>query len=179
MRPFRSHGDGRFTRDQLRACGAHVIFEEGARIWHPENVSLGENVYVGHDAMLKGYYKNELFIGEDTWLGQGVFFHAAGGIEVGRAVGVGPFVKILTSTHGEAGRDVPILASALEFARVVVEDDVDIGVAAILLPGVRVGRGAQIGAGAIVTRDVPAYAVVAGNPARILRYRPGGDPSPG
>lgn len=174
MRPFRSHGDGHFTREQLRACGAHVVFEEGVRIWHPENVSLGENVYLGHGALLKGYYQNTLTIGNDTWIGQGVFFHAAGGLSIGHAVGIGPFVKILTSTHGEAGRALPILASPLVFAPVVVEDDVDIGVATIILPGVRLGRGAQIGAGAVVTRDVPAYAVVAGNPARILRYRPEG-----
>jgi len=171
MRPFRSHGDGRFTREQLAACGPHVVFEEGVRIWHPEMVSIGDNVYVGHDAMLKGYYRNTLAIGDDTWLGQGVFLHAAGGIRIGRAVGIGPFVRMLTSTHGEAGRDVPILASPLEFAPIVVEDDADIGVGTIILPGVTIGRGAQIGAGAVVTRDVPPYAVAAGNPARVLRYR--------
>jgi len=52
-----------------------------------------------------------------------------------------------------------------------IEDDADLGVGAIVLPGVRVGRGAQVGAGAVVTRDVPPYAVVAGNPARVLRER--------
>jgi acetyltransferase-like isoleucine patch superfamily enzyme len=68
------------------------------------------------------------------------------------------------------------LASPLEFAPIVVEDDSDIGVGAIILPGVRIGRGAQIGAGAVVTRDVPAYAVAAGNPARVLRMRPEAPP---
>ena len=53
----------------------------------------------------------------------------------------------------------------------VIEDDADLGVGAIVLPGVHVGRGAVVGAGAVVTRDVPAYAVVAGSPARILRHR--------
>jgi acetyltransferase-like isoleucine patch superfamily enzyme len=171
MRQFRSHGDGHFTREALAACGPHVVFEEGVRIWHPASVSLGDNVYLGHDAMLKGYHVNRLEIGNDTWVGQGVFMHAAGGIRIGNAVGIGPFVRILTSTHGEAGREVPILASPLVFAEVVVEDDVDIGVGTIVLPGVRIGRGAQIGAGAVVTRDVPAYAVAAGNPARVLRMR--------
>jgi acetyltransferase-like isoleucine patch superfamily enzyme len=171
MRPFRSHGDGRFTREQLKACGVHVVFEDNVRIWHPETVSLGENVYLGHDAMLKGYYRNTLSVGNDTWIGQGVFLHSAGGIEIGDRVGVGPFVKMLTSTHGEAGRDVPILDAPLVFAPIVVEADSDIGVGAVLLPGVRIGRGAQIGAGAVVTRDVPPYAVAAGNPARVQRYR--------
>jgi acetyltransferase-like isoleucine patch superfamily enzyme len=87
-------------------------------------------------------------------------------------VGVGPHVKIITSVHAEAGRDVPILDAPVRFAEVVVEDHADIGVGAIILPGVTVGRGAQVGAGAVVTRDVPAYAVAAGNPARVLRTRP-------
>jgi acetyltransferase-like isoleucine patch superfamily enzyme len=121
--------------------------------------------------MLKGYYKATLSVGDDTWLGQGVFLHSAGAIAIGRRVGVGPFVKMLTSFHGEAGRDVPILEAPLEFAPIVVEDDSDIGVGAILLPGVTVGRGAQVGAGAVVTKDVPPYSVVAGNPARLLRMR--------
>ncbi|MCB9526553.1 MAG: acyltransferase [Myxococcales bacterium] len=111
-------------------------------------------------------------IGDDCWIGQGCFFHAAGGITVGDRVGVGPFVKILTSFHGEAGRAVPILDSPLEFAPVVVGDDCDLGVGSLLLPGVTLGRGVQVGAGAVVTKDVPDFAVVAGNPARILRYRP-------
>ena len=171
MRQFRSHGDGHFTRDALAACGPHVVIEEGVRIWHPASVSLGNNVYLGHEAMLKGYHVNRLEIGDDTWIGQGVFMHAAGGIRIGNAVGIGPFVRILTSTHGEAGRDTPILASPLVFAEVVVEDDVDIGVGAIVLPGVRIGRGAQIGAGNVVPREIPAYAVAVGNPARVLRMR--------
>ncbi len=172
VRRFSSHGDGRFTRDQFASIGEHVVFEDGVRVWHPENIVIGDNVYVGHDAMLKGYYKNRMVIGDDTWIGQGVFFHSAGGVTIGRRVGVGPHVKILTSFHDEAGRDVPILESPLTFEAVVVEDDCDLGVGALLLPGVRVGRGAQVGAGAVVTRDVPPYAVVAGNPARVLRMRP-------
>jgi acetyltransferase-like isoleucine patch superfamily enzyme len=77
----------------------------------------------------------------------------------------------LTSYHGEAGRNVPILASPIELAEVIVEDDADLGVSCVILPGVRVGRGAQVGAGAVVAEDVPPYAVVAGVPARVLRER--------
>jgi acetyltransferase-like isoleucine patch superfamily enzyme len=142
-------------------------------IFHPENVYLGNNVYVGHQTMLKGYYKNRMRIGNESWIGQQCFLHSAGGLEVGARVGIGPGVRIITSRHTEAGRSTPILFSPLEFAPVVVEDDADIGVGAILLPGITIGQGAQIAAGAVVTMDVPPYAVVAGVPARLLRERVG------
>jgi acetyltransferase-like isoleucine patch superfamily enzyme len=140
-------------------------------VFHPENVSLGRNVYVGHGAILKGYYKNELTIGDEAWIGQGVFMHAAGGLAIGARVGVGPGAKIITSQHVEAGRETPVLFSPIELGPVRVEDDADLGVGAIVLPGVTIGRGAIVGAGAVVTTDVPAYAVVAGVPARVLRTR--------
>lgn len=173
VRAFRTHGDGRFRPEQLSALGEGVIFEEGVRIWHPETVSIGRNVYIGHETMLKGYHRNGLVIGDDCWVGQRCFFHSAGGIAIGNGVGIGPEVKILTSSHDLAGarRDMPIVAAPLTFAAVTIEDGSDIGIGAILLPGVRVGRGAQIGAGAVVTRNVPEFAVVAGNPARVIRFR--------
>lgn len=171
-RPPRSHGTGRFRREELGACGERTVFEEGCLVFHPENVFLGADVYVGHQAILKGYYKGELRIGDGTWIGQQCFFHAAGGLRIGDNVGVGPGVKILTSHHTEAGRAIPILHAPLAFAPVVIEDDADLGVGAIVLPGVRIGRGAQVGAGAVVTRDVAPYAVVAGSPARVLSMRP-------
>jgi acetyltransferase-like isoleucine patch superfamily enzyme len=167
----RSHGTGAFRPEELRALGPDCVLEAGVLVFHPENVSLGRNVYVGHQTILKGYYKNELRIGDESWLGQQCFLHAAGGITIGASVGIGPGVKILTSQHAEVGRGIPVLFSPIEAAPVVVEDDADVGVGAILLPGVTVGRGAVVGAGAVVTSDVPAYAVVAGVPARVLRSR--------
>lgn len=173
----KSHGSGKFTRDQLKQCPESCILEDGVRIFHPEHVQLGDDVYVGHDTMLKAYYKlpegraESLRIGSGTWIGQMCFFHSAGGVDIGNNVGIGPCVKILTSTHEEEGTGKPILHSTLRFAPVVIEDDVDIGIGSIVLPGIRIGRGAQIGAGTIVTRDVPAYAVAMGNPARVARMR--------
>lgn len=169
----RSHGSGRFARAELGRCPDSVVLEEGVLIFHPDRVFLGEDVYVGHQTILKGYYRNELIVGTGTWIGQGCFFHAAGGIHIGDVVGIGPRVSILTSVHTDPGVDQPIMRGPLEFAPVVLGDGCDIGVGAILLPGVTVGPGAQIGAGAVVTRDVPAYAVAAGNPARVLRLRNG------
>ncbi len=171
MRSFHSHGNGHFALEDLAHVGERCIFEEGVRIFCPDTVSLGDNVYVGHEAWLKGHPHGRLTIGSDVWIGQGAFLHSAGNITIEDEVGVGPFVRILTSNHGEAGREVSILDAPLEFAPVILEKGSDIGINAIILPGVRVGTGAQVGAGAIVTRDVPPFAVVAGNPAKILRYR--------
>ncbi len=173
MRRFQSHGDGRFERSQFADIGTHVVFEAGVRVWHPETIRLGDNVYIGHDAMLKGYHSGAITIGDDTWIGQRCFLHGAGGITIGAGVGVGPDVRVLTSTHdlARAKLDRPILAAPLTFAPVVIEADADIGLGAIILPGVTVGRGAQVGAGAVVTADIPALTIAAGNPARVLRTR--------
>lgn len=171
---FRSHGTGRFSRQELASCPESVILEEGVLIFHPDRVFLGEGVYVGHRAILKGYYKNELRVGRGTWVGQGAFLHAAGGIEIGEDVGIGPNVMILTSNHAlsevaDETDATPILHRPLEFAKVRLESGCDIGVGAIILPGITIGKLAQVGAGAVVTKDVPPRAIVAGNPARALR----------
>ena len=168
----RTHGTGRFQPSDLASCGEGVVFEDGVLVFHPETVHIGDHVYVGHQTILKGYYQNHLHIGAGTWIGQQVFFHSAGGLRIGENVGVGPGVKIITSTHAEGGRTLPILHAPIEFAAVEIESDSDLGVGSIILPGVRVGRGAQVGAGAVVTSDVPPYAVVAGVPARVIGMRP-------
>jgi acetyltransferase-like isoleucine patch superfamily enzyme len=172
MRRFHSHGDGNFTRDDFAEIGEAVVLEAGVLVWHPETIRLGNNVYVGHRALLKGHPQGTMQIGDDCWIGQEVFFHSAGGITIGCRVGVGPRVMVLTSTHIEEGRERAILDAPLKFAPVTIEDDADLGIGAILLPGVTIGRGAQIGAGAVITKDVAAYAVVAGNPAKVIRFRP-------
>lgn len=168
----RSHGDGTFRIDQFTRCGDDCVFEAGVLVFHPERIELGANVYVGHNAILKGYHNNTMRIGDETWIGQQAFLHSAGGIEVGARVGIAPGVRIITSAHTEAGRATPILNSPLELAPVFIEDDCDIGVGAVILPGVRIGKGAQIGAGAVVTEDVPAYSVAIGVPAKVVRVRP-------
>jgi acetyltransferase-like isoleucine patch superfamily enzyme len=168
----RTHGTGAFDPSNLAAAGPDCVFETGVLIFHPENVYLGANVYVGHYAILKGYYKNRLEIGDESWIGQQCFLHSAGGLRIGRQVGIGPGVKILTSQHTEAGRAIPIYNAPVEFKPVVIEDGADIGAGAVLLPGITVGKGAQVGAGAVVTRDIPAYTIAAGSPAKVMRARP-------
>lgn len=168
----RSHGSGAIDASSLAACGAGVCFEPGALVFHPENVEIGDGVYVGHYAILKGYYRNRLTVGSGSWIGQLAFLHAAGGLHIGRRVGIGPGAKIITSSHQmPADPSAPIMDGPIETARVILEDGCDIGVGAVILPGVTVGAGAQVGAGAVVTRDVAPGDIVAGSPARVLGSR--------
>lgn len=167
----KSHGTGAFTPKDFKRLGSNVIFENTVLVFHPETITIENNVYIGHQTILKGYYRNSMFIGENTWIGQQCFFHSAGGIRIGKAVGIGPKVSILTSQHNPDDLQAPVLFSPLEFQEVVIEDGADIGIGSIILPGVKIGEGAIIGAGAVVNSDVPAREIWAGVPAKKIRNR--------
>ncbi len=166
IKTFKSYGNGDFKTGDMAACGDDVVFEKGVMVFHPENIYIGSNVYIGHQTILKGYYKNSMHIGDNTWIGQMCFFHSAGGIRIGEHVGIGPRVSILTSQHRPAEREVPVMSGDLEFGEVVISDGCDIGTGAIILPGVTIGEGAIIAAGAVVNRNVPAYEIWGGIPAK-------------
>lgn len=176
MKAFSSHGSGEFDVADFRALGSGVVFEAGVLVFHPETIELGDNVYVGHQAILKGYYQGAgMQIGTDTWIGQQCFFHSAGGLRIGEAVGIGPGVRIITSHHDDPGPARPIMDGTIQFRPVAIGDGTDLGVGCVILPGVTVGKGVQVGAGAVVAEDLPDLAVAAGVPARVLRYRDGRD----
>lgn len=85
---------------------------------------------------------------------------------------MGPDVMILTSNHKHDRLDVPMNQQGFPCPqKVMIGNDVWIGARVMILPGVRIGDGVIIGAGAIVTKDVPDYAIVGGVPAKILKYR--------
>jgi maltose O-acetyltransferase len=92
--------------------------------------------------------------------------------KIGKDVMMGPNVMIISQNHAfsDLTRSMNVQGEEKSMP-VIIEDDVWIGARAIILPSRRIGKGAIIGAGSVVTKDVPAYAIVGGNPARILRYR--------
>jgi acetyltransferase-like isoleucine patch superfamily enzyme len=115
---MKSHGTG-LSPWAFKARGDNVVIEGGVLVFHPENISLGENIYVGHQSILKGYYRNEMFIEDGCWIGQQCFFHSAGGLFIGKQVGIGPGVRILTSQHDVyQNREMPILHRPITFAPV-------------------------------------------------------------
>lgn len=171
VRRYRSHGSGEIDRTKFKKIGENIIFENGVLAFHAENIELGNNIYIGHYTILKGYYKNVFIIDDNTWIGQGCFLHSGGGLRIGKDVGIGPGVKIITSYHENDSMSLPILHSNIGYSEVIIEDECDIGVGAIILPGVTIGKGSQVGAGAVVTKLIEPYSIVAGVPAKLLRFR--------
>jgi acetyltransferase-like isoleucine patch superfamily enzyme len=149
------------------------VIEDEVLIFNPAYVHLGDDVYVGHRAVLKGDTRHQLVVGDGSWIGQNCYLHSAGGISIGRDVGLAPGAMILTSSHAETTSGTPIMHGPLELAAVEVGDGSDVGLGSILLPGTKLGAGVLVGAGAVVKGEFPDFAVVAGVPAQVLRSRRG------
>ena len=87
---------------------------------------------------------------------------------------MGPDVMIFALGHETARTDIPMIDQGFIAPKpVAIHDDVWIGARVIILPGVTIGRGSVLGAGAVITREVPEYCIVAGNPAKIVGRRNG------
>jgi acetyltransferase-like isoleucine patch superfamily enzyme len=126
--------------------------------------------------MIQGRFDGRCVIGNGTWIGPQSYFDARD-LEIGEQVGWGPGAKVLGSMHTGEPLEEPIIRTPLAIAPVRIGAWADIGVNAALLPGVTLGQGCIVGAGAVVTRDVPPFAKVAGVPARIIGWREGHGPS--
>jgi maltose O-acetyltransferase len=129
---------------------------------------LGE---IGQDSIIEPpfycSYGQNIHIGDHVFLNVLCTILDTNRVRIGHHVMIGPAVQIYTAAHllEAEGRN-----QGLEVGKPIeIEDNVWIGGGALLLPGVRIGRNAVVGAGAVVSRDVPPSTVVAGNPARVLR----------
>lgn len=110
-------------------------------------------------------YGKPVTIGRECFIQQCCTFFGRGGITIGNDVFIGPKVNLITINHDPN----PENRSATYGRPILIEDKVWIGINSTILPGVRIGYGAIVGAGSVVTKDVPAMTVVAGNPARVVR----------
>ena len=142
---------------------------------HPETFEIGDGVYIGDQVCLQGRFDGRCVIGTKTWIGPQSYFDARD-LVIGDFVGWGPGAKVLGAEHTGVPLDVPIIQTDLVTKPVRVGDWADIGVNAVLLPGVTIGRGAIVGAGAVVTQDVEPFSVVVGVPATFLKWRSGYEP---
>lgn len=166
--------DGLMRRVCVRAlaqrCGDGLQVAPGVGLRHAETFVIGRGVSIGEQAIIQGRHDGECVIGDKVWIGPQAFIDARD-LVIGDNVGWGPGARLLGSNHTGLPIHQPVIATDLLIQPTTIEADADIGVNAVLMPGVTIGRGAIVGAGAVVTRDVPAYAKVAGVPARVVGYR--------
>ena len=174
-----SDADARLRRAAWRAVarrfGHGVTIGRGAMAKHLETLEIGDGVFIGEQSFIQGRFDGTCIIGDHVWIGPQSYFDARD-LVLEEYVGWGPGAKVLGSEHTGVPSDVPIIQTDLRIQPVRVGAWADIGVNAVLLPGVTVGKGAIVGAGAVVTTDVPPFAVVTGVPARLLRWRDGHGP---
>ena len=138
------------------ACGKRLFLKMG------KNVNIERGVFFGFGC--------EIEIGDNSGIGRDC--QIPQNVKIGKNVLMAPEVVIIAENHRFDRTDVPIRTQSTKRSPAVrISDDVWIGLRAVILPGVQVGRGAVIGAGAIVTKDVLPYSVVAGNPAKIIKMR--------
>ncbi len=97
--------------------------------------------------------------------------HLLGEITIGNDVMIGPKTIIWGRDHGIENNGIPMKKQPHVYSPITIEDDVWIAANVTILKGVTIGKGAVIGAGAVVVKDVPPYAIVVGNPAKVIRYR--------
>jgi acetyltransferase-like isoleucine patch superfamily enzyme len=178
----------------LRMRGVAAI-ERGVRLRRPEDIALGDGVFVDagvrldagagglaigdgsmvmSDCLLQVYNHRGLphagiRVGRRTYIGERTVMRGQGGVVIGDNVLLGPGVQVLAVDHVFADGTRPIRDQGITAVGIRIDDDCWIGAGAIVLDGVTIGRGACVGAGAVVTRSIPPRTLAVGVPARVIR----------
>ena len=134
-------------RNLFDKCGTNINVEAGANFGTGRGIEIGNKSSIGVRAQIRG----PLSIGDNVMMG--------------------PEVVILTSNHRFDRLDITMDRQGSIIKPVKIGNDVWIGQRVMIMPGVKIGNGVIIAAGAVVTKDIPDYAVVGGVPAKVLKYR--------
>lgn len=140
----------------------------------PNGISIGNRTLVMYGSVLHVYnFRNiphsGIRIGDDSLIGEYNVLRGQGGIVIGNRVYTAPLVQILAVNHVFDDPDRPFVEQGITAKGIRIEDDVWLGGGAIVMDGVRIGKGAVVAAGSVVNRSVPPHTVVAGVPAMVVR----------
>lgn len=149
MYEYAKRGHGSYHPTQFRSFGRDVKICEDVDITAPDRMCVGNGVFIG----------------------PGCLISAVGGIYVGNYAGIGARSVIFSMEHRHYGAEAIPFDDVRMVKPVWIEDYVWIGINASILPGVRIGEGAIVGLGSVVTRDVEPLSIVMGNPARVIGNR--------
>lgn len=144
-----------------------------------DSISLGQNIRIGDYTVIRVFSLSKrkrnsyLKIGDNTYIGEFQNIRASGGvIEIGKNCSISQHITMIASNHNiRKGTDINKQGWDETKTGIYIGDDVWIGANSVILPGVRIGSGAVIGAGSIVTKDIPENAIAIGNPAKVIKYR--------
>lgn len=158
---------------RVAAQGSNLRVGRNVQLVGPENIRLGRDVSLhGNCYVNAAGERGAVRIGDRTHVDQFTVLYGQGGLTIGRACAIASGVIIYSQTN-QIGPDAEalIIDQPVAYAPVSIGDDVWIGARAVILPGVTIGDHAVIGAGAVVRGDVPAWAIAAGVPAKVIRDR--------
>lgn len=142
-----------------------------------EGIVIGDNVTIGRFAMIRpsGYYKGSIGrgmrVGNHSNIGPYCYIGCSGLITIGDNVLMGPRVSMSAENHNYSDLTAPIRKQGVTRKEISIADDCWLGSNSVITAGVKIGKGSIVAAGAVVTRGVPEYSIVAGIPARIVRAR--------
>ncbi|WP_144876525.1 DapH/DapD/GlmU-related protein [Microbacterium sp. 1.5R] len=162
----------------IRHAGRLVV-EDGVELQglSKNGVVFGAEVSIGQGTAIRpsSYYGGEvgegLRVGDRSSFATGCFIGCSGSIVIGDDVMLGPGVRIYSENHVFSDASVTIKSQGVERGAVVIGDDCWIGSGVTITSGVTIGRGVVIGSGSVVTRDIPAFSIAAGSPAKVIRSR--------
>jgi len=183
-------------RLRLDSLGTDCAIESGVSLQYPDRIHIGSGsrisryaalranteerpgITLGKGVSIQDYViinanRGRVSLGDRSWLGPFCLVYGNGGVHIGSNVLVAAHTTINSVSHSAERCDIPITDQPVLSGPITIEDDVWIGLNAVILQGVTIGRGAIVGAGAVVTKSVPPWSIAVGVPAKVTGRREG------
>lgn len=177
VRKVKTYIRSKYIRSQFGQCKSKLYIPKDITINNPQCIYIGENVGIGSYSFLGPVteyagiaYNPKIIIGDRTWIGKNCSIAAINKVQIGKNVLFAGHVHITDHSHGYENINEPISKQPLiSKGPIIIEDDCWLGFSCEILSGVHIGKHSIVAARAVVTKDVPSYSIVAGNPARIVK----------